>query len=176
MIEKIGTFLTKSSTLRISDPCYDKSVWCCGTIKNCKIGEWSAFIIKSDEGSWGIRNSNLVAIYGGDISIKEAQKILDESKWKNSNISVGVDSGQCGIFDDIEYPEGDTGQYGDYNTFYGKCCKETINKGSDVIDFGVVSRAGYGDGTYKCLISDKTEIDAIRIIYIDEVYKNLNED
>ena len=47
MITKIGTFKTESNVLRITDPCYTKDTWCAGTLKNCEIGEWSAFLIDS---------------------------------------------------------------------------------------------------------------------------------
>jgi hypothetical protein len=50
MIKKIGTFQT-SGVLRISDPCYDRKVWCSGIVKNCKPGKWTAFLDYSDEGS-----------------------------------------------------------------------------------------------------------------------------
>lgn len=176
-MKKVGTFLTKSKELRISDPCYNKDVWCCGTVKNCKVGEWSAFIIESDRGDWGKRIGELVAIFG-NVSDIEAQDILDKTSWKDSNIDVGVDSGQCGIFDDSQYPEGETGEYGETGSFYDKCCNITLGDSrSGIIDFGVVSSSGYGDGTYTCLIPDTSNvIDIIKIIYIDEIEKNIDLD
>ena len=170
MIEKIGTFKTKSDVLRITDPCYTKDTWCSGILKDCKIGEWSAFFIYSDEGSWGTRVSQILVIFG-NVTISEAQKILDESNWENSEIHVGVDSGQAGIFEDVKYPEDETGEYGDTNTFYGKCCELTCenNEQGGVLDFGVVSSSGYGDGSYDCLLAKKDDkINAIKIIFIDE--------
>ena len=178
MIKKLGTFLTSSDVLRITDPCYDKGVWCSGTVKNCKIGEWSAFLIYRDEGDWGVRVAENIAMFG-EVSIEQAQKIIDESIWINSNISVGVDSGQCGIFDDSKYPDGDdTGEYGDDNSFYGKCCNYTLGEeNGGVLDFGIVSSSGYGDGSYDCFISKGNDkISIVRIIFLDEIDKNLSQD
>jgi len=181
MIKKIGTFLTSTDVLRISDPCYEKEVWCCGTVKNCEIGKWSAFLIYSDEKNWGIRVAENIAIFG-DISEIDAEIILNEKNWKNSNIDVGVDSGQCGIFDDSKYPDGETGEYDGKGSFYDKCCNSTLSdQQGDVIEFGTVSSSGYGDGSYDCLIAETDKVSAIRIIFIgdedddtDEEFEEIN--
>jgi len=167
MIKKVGKFITSSDVLRITDPCYKKGTWCSGTIENCEIGKWSAFLIDSDEGAWGARIAENIAIFG-DISIEEAQKILDESNWIDSLIDVGVDSGQAGIFDDSKYPEGEPGEYGDLNSFYGKCSNKTLGKvQGGVIDFGSVSSSGYGDGSYNCLYTTRNnKVFAVRIVFL----------
>ena len=108
-MKKLGTFVTSTKLLRISDPCYDKKVWCAGTLKNCEVGKWNSFLIYSDEGSWGNRVAENVAFFGDFVSTELAEKFLAEGNWKNSNISVGVDSGQCGVFDDSKYPDDETG-------------------------------------------------------------------
>ena len=183
MIKKIGKFKTSSDVLRITDPCYDKKVWCTGLLNNCKIGEWSGFLNYSDEGDWGIRVAECIAI-SGDFSVEEAQILLDSYIWENSNISVGVDSGQCGIFEDSKYPKSKTGEYGDKHSFYGKCCDLTLSvKQGGVLDFGIVSSSGYGDGSYDCywcsfgLVSKPNEISAIKIVFIsnEEDEENVEE-
>jgi len=126
----------------------------------------------------GTRISENIAIFG-DVSIEQAKTILSEEKWKNTNIEVGVDSGQCGIFQDSKYPEGDTGEWGEKDSFYGKCCELTLgNENGGVLDFGIVSSSGYGDGSYDCLIfSSNDKISAIRIIFIsDENIEDEDED
>jgi len=177
MIKKVGKFITSSDVLRITDPCYKKGTWCSGTLENCEVGEWSGFLIDSDEEDWGIRIAENIAIFG-DVSVEDAQKILDEGSWKNSNIDVGVDSGQAGIFDDSKYPEGEPGEYGDLNSFYGKCCQKTLGKPQGgVINFGVVSSSGYGDGSYDCFYLTKNDkVFAIRIIFIDMLEQNFEDE
>ena len=60
-INEIGTFTLNSGTMRISDPCYNKTVWCSGTIPNCVIGEWQAGVAYYNDGMWGRRVALLVA-------------------------------------------------------------------------------------------------------------------
>lgn len=38
----LGGFEMTSQTMRVSDPCYDRDVWCCGTFGKCKTGTWEA--------------------------------------------------------------------------------------------------------------------------------------
>lgn len=171
MIKKIGKFNTESDVLRITDPCYDKNVWCSGILNNCNIGEWTSFLKYSDEKNWGIRVSEIMTFFG-EVSIETASDMISQCEWKDSGIDVGVDSGQCGIFDESKYPKTkeEIGEWGEEGSFYGKCCDITFNddKGG-VIDFGVVSCSGFGDGSYTCLYNMKDDkINAVRIIFINE--------
>jgi len=171
MIKKIGKFNTESDILRITDPCYDKTVWCSGILQNCNIGKWTSFIKYSDEKKFGNRVSENIAIFG-DESIENVLDIINNNSWKDSGIDVGVDSGQCGIFDDSKYPKtkDEIGEWGDKSSFYGNCCDitDTNELGGNLV-FGVVSRTGFGDGSYVCLYSTKDDkINAVRIIFIQE--------
>ena len=51
----LGDFEMTSQTMRVSDPCYDRDVWCCGTFGKCKTGIWEAGVLKTDMGDWGVR-------------------------------------------------------------------------------------------------------------------------
>lgn len=97
----IGTFEVVSTTLRITDPCYDRDTWCAGTVENALPGIWSAKITKVDhEDNWGNRCRTLLAYHP---SFKQNQKFT------KLPIDVGVDSGQAGIFDEqffkVDYDE-----------------------------------------------------------------------
>lgn len=156
--EMIGSFEIQSGRVRVSDPCYEKDTWCAGTIDNVENGNWEAYI-KFDKKIV----SELIAIFD-DIS----KEVLKTSNWIEEDIEVGIDSGQCGIFDDKFYPEGKTGEYGDEDTFYGQCCDITTN-GAGVLDFGAVSVSGWGDGSYNCyVLKDKKNIVGIKIAFIEE--------
>ena len=48
----LGGFEMTSQTMRVSDPCYDRDVWCCGTFGKCKTGTWEAGVLKTDMGDW----------------------------------------------------------------------------------------------------------------------------
>lgn len=41
----LGGFEMTSQTMRVSDPCYDRDVWCCGTFGKCKTGTWEAGVL-----------------------------------------------------------------------------------------------------------------------------------
>lgn len=93
MLKELGDFKIESGKVRISDPCYTKETWCNGIIENVKNGNWNSHITLLGDDDWGTRVAMLVAT---DETIKE----INESDWKQTDISVGVDSGQAGIYDD----------------------------------------------------------------------------
>ena len=51
----LGEFEMTSPVMRVSDPCYERDVWCCGTVDHCKLGTWEAGVLKTDEDEWGTR-------------------------------------------------------------------------------------------------------------------------
>lgn len=159
--EYVGQFKVKSGSLRVSDPSYDKDTWCAGVIEEVKNGNWESYI-KLDETS--SRVSELISLYS-DISNTTRKK----DNWIEQSFEIGVDSGQCGIFDDEYYPNGKTGEFSDINSFYGKCCNMTTSELSGVLDFGVVSGSGFGDGSYTCYtIEDKNGVVGVKIIFIED--------
>ncbi len=93
---ELGSFEVVSKVLRISDPCYNKNTWCAGTVKNALPGTWEAIVQKIDmEDSWGNRCRKLLAAH---TSFNAAIH-----KFRKLKFTVGVDSGQAGIFDDKFY-------------------------------------------------------------------------
>jgi len=98
--------------------------------------------------------------------------------------NIGVDSGQCGIFDADNYPGGNsTGEYDDKNSFYGKVCELTSNEHGEEADksipyntygiidgFGVVSSTGYGDGCYTAygIKNENGELIAVKIVFLED--------
>ncbi len=88
--------------------------------------------------------------------------------WETVSGEVGVDSGQAGIFDDVQYGDGD-GEYGDTDTWYGRMCETTSDPiGAGVQPEGVVSSSGFGDGGYDCQVirSSNKDIVGVRIVFI----------
>jgi hypothetical protein len=163
-IEYIGQFDVKSGVLRVSDPCYSKDTWCAGVIEDVKNGVWDAYIKKIDN-----RVGELIIYYS-----KSTQNDIKNANWIEQSIDVGVDSGQCGIFDNSLYPDNKTGEYGDEDTFYGKCCELTNPCGT--LDFGVVSSSGYGDGSYTCYtIENEKGVFGVKIIFLED-YDDYDDD
>lgn len=146
----LGGFEMTSQTMRVSDPCYDRDVWCCGTFGKCKTGTWEAGVLKTDMGDWGVRCAVLAVRHketGPDYSVIRQRKVYQmKDGWLEQPIDVGVDSGQAGFYDEAFYqdnsifkgmpePEHD---YGDL--WYNHACDITLSERSaGVMPYGVVS-------------------------------------
>jgi hypothetical protein len=165
-MKHIGNFNVTSSKLVVSDPCYDRNVWCRGELTGVQNGQWDAFAIISDEDDWGMRVAELFIRHESrpDLEDIDADRCVE--------FTVGVDSGQAGFFCDSLYPQGDTGDYDEPASFYGKACNATLGDHGDIIDdAGVVCSSGFGDGSYDCYvhIDDETgKIVAAAIVFIND--------
>jgi hypothetical protein len=182
--QALGTFQVTDGKVMVSDPCYKRGTWCQGVLENVRNGQWNAVVNMKDEGQWGIRCENLIA-YATPGLLK-----TEEGSWEKTDIDVGVDSGQAGIFSEAQYRDDQIAKEfeGDKPNFmseeriadsdpgerwYGMCCSASItdNRGSaGIVPFGVVSSSGYGDGSYDCYIQkdDKGEIMGIKIDFMPE--------
>lgn len=167
----IGNFEVVSGKIMVSDPCYEIGTWCQGTLKNVRAGIWKGYILVSDEGDWGHRVSELIAMCDGS----------DGSRWMpETGFQVGVDSGQAGIFDVTYYRDEsvvlDVERISEEiinpdDPWYSICCDRTLSDNSaGVIPFGVVSSSGFGDGSYRCYTTkDESGVTVgIRIVFIDD--------
>ena len=52
-LSALGEFELTGPNLRVSDPCYERNVWCCGVLSNCVVGTWEAAKSVVDEGAGG---------------------------------------------------------------------------------------------------------------------------
>lgn len=160
----------------VSDPCYRVPTWCQHKLTGVLPGEYLTTVFKSDDtGGWGMRCAALVAVH--------KDYMEDELSWRTvTTADIGVDSGQCGIFDmesyrndsiadEIVTPESTFSlpyDDGDGDKWYDKMCKFTLSGqqwGS--YNTGVVSSSGYGDGSYRLLVAKhKGQIIGIAIDYL----------
>ena len=131
----LGEFELSSSVLRISDPCYERNVWCCGTIEHCVSGIWETAVLKKDEGEWGERIVVLAARHmdtGPKFNGINRAKCNGTGQWHHAEFEVGVDSGQAGIFDDAHYQEDSAVPQSTVNEFeslwYNYCCDVTLSR------------------------------------------------
>lgn len=146
----VECFKIKSGTVACSDPCYgtpDVKV-------AAKNGEWVAHVETSDEGSWGKRVSKIL--------VHHAEFSPVGNRYQMESHTIGVDSGQAGVFDG-EICDGDD------QSFYDRCCKATLSKkGYGYVPGGFVSSSGYGDGGYECLVYKKNGLAVgIEVTFID---------
>ena len=181
LIEKgiIGEFACVSGKLRITDPCYDTSVWCSGELDDVKTGRWYAKIEKCNLGKWGSRIQSITAFHS-TYDNNDATPII-------ANFEVGVDSGQAGIFDSRYYQDAsvfeneiDEDTDDKNEKWYNRVSARTLSdERAGVIPYGAVSSSGFGDGSYTCrYIQDENgEVVWVSIEFItDEEIKSFNEE
>jgi hypothetical protein len=155
---KLGKFALLSGKFQVTDPCYSPDTWCAGSIA-ARNGVWDAQLVRSNEKEWGERVAELV------IQHIDANLVLPEV---DSEITVGVDSGQAGFFCADTYAAVHKSEYGEPG-FYGTVCTLTSG-GGGLVGFGVASSSGFGDGSYQCLVrkNARDEIETARIIFIGD--------
>lgn len=151
---KVGSF-TMGKVARVTDPCYDRTQG--GVINNCFPGTWKAYVTKEKRGV-----TSLVAHH------ENYKFSLREKGWQDTGIVAGVDSGQCGIFDDTFYPE-ETGEWDgeipfEEESFYGKCCELTIGE-IDSFDAGLAKFTidMYGEDFAKVYRGPNWKPDAVKV-------------
>jgi len=162
--------ITLTDTVMVTDPCYEIPTWCQIKLSGVLPGAYVPMCLEVDTDGWGTREAVLLAVH---------EDYIDEAlTWRKTAGEVGVDSGQAGIFsydtyrnDEIvesiptptttydggplfEYPWRD--KAGD--AWYEKMCRITLAECSwGTYSEGVVSRSGYGDGAYTCLVAKKNK-------------------
>ena len=157
--------ITLGKEVMVSDPTYSVPTWCQIKLDNVKPGNYYVFCKKVNTGSWGVRNSMLIAIHENHIEDTHPN-------WKKHKGEVGVDSGQAGFFsmdtyrkDNLEMDVPDKTYDGrDFflpveepgDDWYLKMCKITLaEKGWGSYSNGVVCRSGFGDGGYDLWTANK---------------------
>jgi hypothetical protein len=165
---EIGSFRVGNSLI-VTDPCYDYSEM--NVLSPAAPGTWTAKTVMSDEGSWGDRVAALIVAH-------ENITYHDYEFMRCHGINVPVDSGQAGFFNAHLYPkDGSTGEYGELDTFYGRACEKTTEGSpAGVIDEGVVSSSGYGDGCYDLYTIERDgRVVAAKIVFIGEAEEDEEE-
>jgi len=165
--KNLGQFTMETTTMRVSDPCYNKDVWCCGVLEDCITGTWNAYIKEGEYYEFGKRIGLLVVQHVNcqrDLKNLRAIMRFCPVDFTNTNLVVGVDSGQAGFFDDKYYNDTESVDLENLETdfsdsswgepcWYHACCDLTLSKQrAGVIPYGAVSSSGMGDGTYQCFV------------------------
>ncbi len=126
----------------VTDPCYERNVWCRINDVVINPGNYECIAWTNDD----CRVAILGIYFDGKIIDRQEMEFIDE---------IGVDSGLAGFFENKpNYSQEE------WESFCGK-----IKKGNYwIIDCGVFSYSGYGDGMYE-VYAHKTNgvIDAIEI-------------
>jgi hypothetical protein len=149
----IGSFELKSTFLRVSDPAYEKDTWCTGLIGNCIPGKWNACIL---------RDSGVIA----ELIVYESNNDSNSVHWDLTDFDIGVDSGQCGFYDEDQYVDGNRRHDQDAGEFYDSI----LNLDNGMLPYGVISQSGYGDGLYSCYIAKNSGgfVIAAKVVFISD--------
>jgi len=149
-----GEFENKSGTIDVTDPCYDKDVWCRKRVVGVLTGTYQCFYHKGEVKNWGER------IWSCRIVHKDHLDIVKKRPYKIGN--VGVDAGLCGFFDDKP----------DYNDeeWAELCSKMDINgyPTNYMLPYGCFTSSGLGDGVYDFFAwqNEKGQIVALELRFI----------
>lgn len=154
----------------VTDPCYETSTWCQAELHNVSPGTYKCFIILSDEGTWGYRVAELHAVKEEFLrthgSISEIPYSIDPFP-----ATIGVDSGQCGIFEAKYYEHNQPdNNYDNPDSWYKKVCNITCSsaQAGTVDNSGVVTSSGFGDGCYSLYTAkEKDKIVAMKVVFIE---------
>lgn len=173
----LGTFRVESGRIVVSDPSYDSFMLDTPHCRQFDVtpGEWRAFSIQHDckylqENV--VHCAELIAHYK-DSSAKH---------WDCTNWSVSIDTGQAGFFDSIVFCNDETVPadvlarfrtsvtYDNDRPWYSYCCEMTEAHRAAVINGGVVSETGFGDGAAMLYTQSgrKNQILGLRLVFIDE--------
>ena len=141
----------------ITDPCYNKDVWCRMNNVEIKPGTYRCVAWMSDEGDWGMRCMT-AGIYHASVD-KPVNSIINR---QNEELigEIGVDTGLAGFFADK--PDYDDGEWADF-------CNNVRNGNAWILDEGFCTSSGYGDGGYDVYAArnDEGEIIALEIRFYD---------
>lgn len=147
----------------VSDPCYTIPTWCQARVTDVLEGMYKTNVFKMYDHDWGTRCSYLVAIHQNYCHQDE------KFKWTEYPATIGVDSGQAGIFSKESYRNDDhqidiepydfRGNFDDSDPgeiWYRKMCSMTLSEDSfGSYNQGIVSSSGIGDGSYPLLVARK---------------------
>lgn len=157
------------SRVYLTDPCYPPGTWCQVTT-TVKPGAWRCHVeFFTNELNWRYV-SKLICRHEDypDMEIPKAPAFY----------SLGVDSGQFGMFD-ADFYEKINSDEKKCQSIYSRICQITLNddKGctGTVNGKGIVTRSGYGDGSYSARVA-KDENGTIVCVEIDFITDDVYEE
>lgn len=133
----LGDFEFESTSALLGDPAYDDGSDLLVRVGNVARGDWSAWYTKVQ--LQGERSAEVVAV-------RKGSKIAG---WRVIG-TVGVDSGQAGIFDRAHFE-----------------ARSVVTGLASTTPFGVVSSSGLGDGLYSAFAADgPAGVVALRLVFL----------
>lgn len=154
-----------NNTVVVSDPCYELNSCGQGVLKGVLLGFYNCEAKMVNDQFWGTRVA----------SLEVCHECYAHPNYQLAPFTVGVDSGQAGVFDYEYYEKYHVNTLENMTTndqWYDDVCDITLapQPYGTTEDKGFVSSSGFGDGVYPCYIAKNNngEIIAIRIVFIEE--------
>lgn len=169
MIIPLGDFEVTSGQLVVSDPCYElnRETIIMGVLDDVVPGTWVGQVEKMEVRDWGEACAKLTAYH------RSVAEQMEHLEWVKCSFIVGVDSGQAGIFELNKYriPDSDaleTNTDSDSDWYFACCDITERGHEAGVLDGGVVSRTGMGDGTYGVYTAtnQQNQIVGVKIVFL----------
>lgn len=144
--------ITLNGKVDITDPCYDKDVWCRTTLNTIYPGEYECFVEYGEDPSFSIVSRASIVLSGDSDLASEVQERISDDKWRKV-AEIGVDAGLAGFFtdkpdfNDEEWSElchwmsDNDRMESDKKYAYLKCFDNGTN--------GFWTSSGHGDGCYE---------------------------
>lgn len=163
--------ITLGKDVCVSDPCYDRKVWCMTQLHNVKTGRWNVWASVDELDSWGKR-TYLLILKHENVTAEEESKFI----WEDC-ATLGVDSGTMSVIDDTYYRR----KNGSAEAFeaddsakeeFSDLCLSIHNQyvglfRTDNVAVGVICSSGIGDGAYPLRVVKKDgEIIAMEVSFM----------
>ena len=180
-----------SNEVIVTDPCYTVGTWCTEKLTNVLSGKYHCYYNSEETEDWGYRVTAIKIVHQ---NYNDSNSAGYDFQWEEINQEIGVDSGQCGIFDFDYYDREKKTEEAikaddslkwdpfDPSYLYGKCCRATIGeynseKCKSIENKGVVASSGYGDGTYTLYVAKNLDdkVFALKLVFIETEKDNYVE-
>lgn len=123
------------SKIDITDPCYNRDVWCRMNDVEIVPGTYDCVVNIEDEGMWGLRVASIM-MFHKNIGDAEWEYVVSEMSPIGD---IGVDAGLAGFFENK--PDYSDDEWHDL-------CNAICDGEAWIFDEGFFSSSGYGDGGY----------------------------
>ena len=161
VLKYVGEITIKEKIV-LSDPCYEHGIWCSEEIDNMLPGTYDCFIKEYTE----IKNGKVEDYRVTDLIITHSKLKKNTNRIsKCVTDKIGVDSGTCGIYAEEYYKKYHTPRVND--AWYDKYVCYELEHVLILVGKGIISSAGYGDGSYGAYIKKEGgKTVGVRINYI----------
>lgn len=182
---EVGDFDLSQECLRVTDPCYGATNFGgAGMLGSAGVltaapGRWSAKTVIGPT-PWHFRVKVLQISHE---SLGDHVPVFAPDTLMRSDITVDVDSAQCGFFDDALYPRDSAQLEYEPGTFYSGCCEATLDNalaGGGVVNvkpgdaaepkMGAVASTGMGDGSYNVYVkhNEAGKVVLAQLVFLDD--------